>query len=155
VGPFLSHSVYILQQRRSVLWATFEKKIKKSQQHVFNRIVLCISAVSIWSDDHIGYLLREVVAVMVNLGHRTGSPKSAEHVTSVLSTASAVVCQVAVFVPDSTLDPLCAIFIGMLAFPHTDTSQVNVTGSFPDADSGWTLHFGDEAALIITQLYTA
>jgi len=74
-------------------------------------------------------------------GHLTGSPKFAEHVTSTFFTLSAVVVQVAVFVPDSMLLPL-AMFNGMLALPHTVTLQVNVTGSLPDAVSELMLHVG-------------
>ena len=96
-----------------------------------------ISSIRICSTGGVKYLL------VVNLGHVSALPKSAEHVTSVPCTLSAVVFQVTVFVPDSSLVPLFMLN-GTLALPHTVTEQVNVTSSLPDADLGLTLHVGDE-----------
>ena len=82
---------------------------------------------------------------MVNLGHLAASPKFAEHVTSASCTLLAVVFQVTVFVPDSSLVPLFMLN-GTLALPHTVTEQVNVTSSFPDV--GLTVHVGNVTAEI-------
>ena len=78
------------------------------------------SAPRICSTGGVKYLL------VVNLGHLVASPKFAEHVTSVSCTLLAVVFQVTVFVPDSSLVPLFMLN-GTLALPHTVTEQVNVT----------------------------
>jgi len=80
------------------------------------------------------------------LGHATASPKFAEHVTSASLTSSAVVCQVAVFVPVATSDPSFFIVIGTLAVPHSVTAQVKVTDSFPDADCRLAVQPGDVTA---------
>jgi len=59
--------------------------------------------------------------------HLTALPPSAEQMTSVPGTLPAIVCQVTVFMPVCTVDPL-VIFNVTLAFPHTvSTEQVKIT----------------------------
>ena len=84
--------------------------------------------------------------VVLTAGQVAGSPKSAEHLTSVPDTSSAVVCQVTVFLPDSTVAPLFIMFTGMLADPHISTEQVKVTSWLPVADCGSTAQAGDSTA---------
>jgi len=83
---------------------------------------------------------------LVISGHLTALPTSAEHLTSVSMTLSAVVCQVAVFWPVASLDPPLVMVIGTLTLPHTVTEHVKVTCSSPVADSGLTTQLGDVTA---------
>jgi len=86
--------------------------------------VNCIFTHFFCTKDHV-YLL---VKVVVMLGHLTLSPKFTEHVTySELITLSAVVSQVAVFVPDPTPLPSLIMRIETLALPQTVTEQLTLT----------------------------
>jgi len=91
-------------------------------------------------------------------GHAAGLPKSAAHVTPVLSPA--VVSQVTVFVPDPSVVPLRCMFNGTLAVPHTVAEQVKVAvASSVVADEGLTAQVGALIAkhhilYIVTNLIT-
>ena len=88
----------------------------------------------------------KVVVVNASEGHFSTTPKSAEHMTSVSTTLSAVVCQVTVFMSVAWLVPSLVMFTRILELPHTVTAQVKVTCSLPVADSGLTVQLGDVAA---------
>jgi len=56
---------------------------------------------------------------------------------------SAVLVQVAMFVPEPTLRPCIVMLIWMLTFPHTVTDeQVSVASWLPDAELGLKSHVG-------------